>query len=450
MQCISFIKPLLAAAALVALAAGPAIAQPASSKDLCEQKIASYVLNKQIIDPDTGQPGGAMTPEQEAALKRVMKSSCMLSLKELEENWEKHADNPGEFFSNHQAVTSAVTEEIFNEVFPNRAAPYTYENFVKSAMSFPALCGEEGEDEETCKREFATMFAHWMQETSRLRYQCECGDCPNPANEDCPTSEFANPPYSDGYRSPAYYFNKQSLEPKQYKYWYIGRGPKQLSWNSNYGRFGWGLLGDQGKSMEFVEDPSRLLNEEYQGTSFMSAFWFYMTPMSQKPSMHEMVTGLWKPNDKDKAANITPGFGATIMMINGAIECQLDEKGNQKAGVQNRVNYYRGGQGQAGDDFTKGTLALFGLKPDPDEVLYCNHMSNFPSGGSASYLLYFNKWGSCQMTANENPFTAFDQTPMSAYGEEVCKNGLECCRAAAQKGASADGISLEDFIDMVK
>jgi chitinase len=49
--------------------------------------------------------------------------------------------------------------------------------------------------------------------------------------------------------------------------------------------------------------------------------WFYMTPQSPKPSMHEVATGFWKPNTKDGKADIDFGFGATINIINGGLEC---------------------------------------------------------------------------------------------------------------------------------
>ena len=47
-----------------------------------------------------------------------------------------------------------------------------------------------------------------------------------------------------------------------------------------------------------------------------------MTPAEPKPSMHDVVTGYWEPNDEDLKANIdNSGFGTTINIINGAEEC---------------------------------------------------------------------------------------------------------------------------------
>jgi hypothetical protein len=46
-----------------------------------------------------------------------------------------------------------------------------------------------------------------------------------------------------------------------------------------------------------------------------------MTPQSPKPSMHEVVVGRFVPNSVDLANNMEHGFGATISIINGGIEC---------------------------------------------------------------------------------------------------------------------------------
>ena len=52
-----------------------------------------------------------------------------------------------------------------------------------------------------------------------------------------------------------------------------------------------------------------------------SAIWFLVTPQPPKPSMLEVITGEWRPNSVDLAANLVPGFGATTMVINGGLEC---------------------------------------------------------------------------------------------------------------------------------
>jgi chitinase len=46
-----------------------------------------------------------------------------------------------------------------------------------------------------------------------------------------------------------------------------------------------------------------------------------MKPESPNPSLHEVATGFFEPNDRDEAAGIDFGFGATINIIYGGHAC---------------------------------------------------------------------------------------------------------------------------------
>lgn len=388
--------------------ARPAMADaPATSKDLCQQKVGGYALPAIIRDSPTAAIR-AVTLDDLYKLRRVLNSQCMLSADELARFWNgKEEAERAVFFSNYDRINRAITNEVFNSIFPNRVSVYTRESFIKSAMAFPSLCGEDGETDETCKREFATMFAHWLQETSGLQYLNESGCASGVCSSYLDVNGYFYNAYAPG-----------SYPATDYQYW--GRGPKQLSYNGNYGRFSWGYLG----KMDFLERPSLLVDENYIDQSFVSAFWFYMTAISQKPSMHEVVTGLWQPNSEDIEAGIVPGFGATIDIINGALECNKPSS----AQVTNRINFYKGGLAQGVQ--TIGTLAAFGLQPKPGEVMNCENFRPFPAGGAGSYPLYFNlnRWSQCELYVNESLFTVYDQTPMKSLGNQVCRNGLDCCR----------------------
>lgn len=73
--------------------------------------------------------------------------------------------------NNVQRVQSIFTEQDFIDGFPQSDSIYTYENFLKAVAKFPSFCGEtniEGQTlEQTCKRELASIFAHWGQETGK-------------------------------------------------------------------------------------------------------------------------------------------------------------------------------------------------------------------------------------------------------------------------------------------
>lgn len=86
--------------------------------------------------------------------------------------------------------------------------------------------------------------------------------------------------------------------PPQEDAQYFGRGPFQLSYNFNYGQFSNVFVESRYDSkMYFLEHPEKVAQDGY--TAFSSGLWFYMTPQNPKPSMHDVVTGLFTPNRED-------------------------------------------------------------------------------------------------------------------------------------------------------
>lgn len=90
-----------------------------------------------------------------------------------------------------------------------------------------------------------------------------------------------------------------------------------MTWNYNYGPFSKVMYGNVDV---LLEDPDRVAQEGW--LALAGAIWFYMTPQTPKPSMHDIVVGHWDANSLDLAAGITTGFGATVNVINGAMECR--------------------------------------------------------------------------------------------------------------------------------
>jgi hypothetical protein len=63
-----------------------------------------------------------------------------------------------------------------------------------------------------------------------------------------------------------------------------------------------------------------------------------MTPQTNKPSAHDVIIGKWQPNADDKAKNRKPGFGMTINIINGAVECG---QGDTMFSMNDRIGFYQ-------------------------------------------------------------------------------------------------------------
>ena len=71
--------------------------------------------------------------------------------------------------------------------------------------------------------------------------------------------------------------------------------------------------------MNLLESPTDVVNDGF--LAFASAIWIYMTPQPPMPSMHEIMTGYYVPNDYDVAEGIKADFGATTNVISDGSEC---------------------------------------------------------------------------------------------------------------------------------
>ncbi|EAZ27337.1 hypothetical protein OsJ_11278 [Oryza sativa Japonica Group] len=110
---------------------------------------------------------------------------------------------------------------------------------------------------------------------------------------------------------------------------YYGRGPIQLSYNFNYGPAG------QAIGADLLGDPDLVASDAT--VSFDTAFWFWMTPQSPKPSCHAVATGQWTPSADDQAAGRVPGYGVITNIINGGLECGHGEDDR----VADRIGFYK-------------------------------------------------------------------------------------------------------------
>jgi basic endochitinase B len=214
------------------------------------------------------------------------------------------------------AVTLYLNEKKWNELFPNRRGQntknqqkhkadfYSFGAFVKAAGLFPDFLTGNVISQ---KRELAAFLANIAQETSG-------------GWAEAPGGYFAWGLYfveekQDSLKNAYADISKRNYPPVPGKS-YFGRGPKQLSWNYNYGQFSEAWFGTK---------DSLLLHPEWLAQnpvlSFASAIWFWMTPQFPKPSCHDIMTGKWQPNANDQQKGRVPGFGATVNVINGGVEC---------------------------------------------------------------------------------------------------------------------------------
>jgi hypothetical protein len=209
-----------------------------------------------------------------------------------------------------------LTEKAWNELFPNRYGLdkkdargktkdfYSFEAFVAAAKAFPLFLGEG--DETTQKRELAAFLANIAQETTGGWSEAPGGYFKWGL---CYLEE-------QGHPLPAYInAGDETYKPVKGKKYY-GRGPKQLSWNYNYGQFSQAWFGNKDT---LLQNPDYLIQDPV--VSFASAIWFWMAAQPPKPSCHNVMAGKWKPTDEDIKKGRLPGFGTTLNIINGGEEC---------------------------------------------------------------------------------------------------------------------------------
>lgn len=219
-------------------------------------------------------------------------------------------------------ITDILSEAVFEDMLLHRNDPvcpahgfYTYYDFITAATSFPEFANTG--DLETRKRELAAFFAQTSHETT--------GGWP-----DAPDG-----PYAWGYcfkkeqttNDYCVVSNEWPCVPGKK---YYGRGPMQLSYNYNYGQAGDAL------KLPLLSNPDIVENEPI--IAFKTALWFWMTPQAPKPSCHAVVTEQWVPTPQDITANRLPGFGVTINIINGGLECNIPRPDPR---VEDRIGYYK-------------------------------------------------------------------------------------------------------------
>ncbi|MEI8087262.1 MAG: chitinase, partial [Paludibacter sp.] len=228
-------------------------------------------------------------------------------------------------------LTKHMNEAKWDELFPNRVRGprklkratfdfYSFKAFVSAAQVFPNFLSG---NQTTQKRELAAFLANIAQETSGGWAEAEGGYfkwglCFIQEKQDSIVNNYVDT-------------TKKNYPPVAGKT-YFGRGPKQLSWNYNYGQFSEAWYGTKDS---LLQHPEWLAQDPV--LSFASALWFWLTPQFPKPSCHDIMVETWKPTANDLQKGRMPGFGATVNVINGGVECG---SGTDMEKTSYRYQYY--------------------------------------------------------------------------------------------------------------
>lgn len=239
-------------------------------------------------------------------------------------------------------------ERVFGEaqwqfLTPMAAPEYTYTRFLQAIGKFPAFCGDysDGRDADAiCKKSIITAFAHFSQETGGHISIDNISDNPEQYAEwRQALVHVREMGWSEGQ---AGYTTGCGQDDWQNRRWpcasnqgYFGRGAKQLSYHFNYGAFSEVMF--DGDATVLLNNPARVADS---WLNLASAIWFFLTPQAPKPAMLHVIDRTWVPSAAELDAGIGYGFGTTINIINGGIEC--GEQNRFKGQPVNRISYWQG------------------------------------------------------------------------------------------------------------
>ncbi|MCP3697572.1 MAG: carbohydrate-binding protein, partial [Aliivibrio sp.] len=249
-------------------------------------------------------------------------------------------------------ATNPANVKRVEQVFPQSewffltqmAAPeYTYTRFLRAIGKFPAFCGDytDGRDADAiCKKSIVTAFAHFSQETGGHIAIDNVSDNPLALEEwQQALVHVREMGWSEGQEG---YTTGCGQNDWQNKRWpcaagegYFGRGAKQLSYHFNYGAFSEVMF--DGDATVLLNNPGLVADS---WLNLASAVWFFLTPQAPKPAMLHVIDRTWTPSQRETDAGIGYGFGTTINVINGGIEC--GEQNKNKGQPVNRIRYWEG------------------------------------------------------------------------------------------------------------
>jgi basic endochitinase B len=265
-------------------------------------------------------------------------------------------------------VSSFLSEKQFNNFFPQHDKFYSYNAFIKAvhqmsnirikvvkrAVSvYQITRTDKSTDKSVVVRQDEDWNEDWAKKKPDSSYTIDYGNFCSEKDLQTDKKELAaffaniahetrhgeNGKYNDGLmfihenNTSLPYVAENDNYPAVAGKKYYGRGPVQLSYNGNYGYASDCIFGDK---TVLLNNPD--LVETDPVIAFKVAIYFWMTPQTYKPSAHDVMTGKWQPNTDDKAKNRKPGFGMTINIINGAVECG---QGENIYSMNDRIGFYQ-------------------------------------------------------------------------------------------------------------
>lgn len=386
--------------------------------------IGAHVCSCMSILPDPDNPSGYIVYRQE-----LEAHESEITSDPIYASWSKaletrpnslveliapgNADNP----ANVKLAESVFTQTDWDFLTSYAANEYSYVLFLRAIGKFPAFCGAytDGRDAAAiCIKSIVLSFAHYAQETGAhtpdveipewrqaLHYVREIGFNEGDKGYDtgCGVDDWKNAkwPCSD--------------------VGYFGRGAKQLSYHYNYGPFSEAMYSDATVLLSKPRDVAETW------LNIASSIWFFLTPQPPKPAMLHVIDRTWAPSTREVAGGIGYGFGTTINIINGGLECGAGNENNQQA--INRVMYWQ------------ELIAHFNIHLQSDEINTCFQQTpysniNLEGATDVPFVAWDRDWGYYPDRPGNYPFECKLVHYQTAYSALV-KSDYELCVADVYK-----------------
>jgi len=218
-----------------------------------------------------------------------------------------------------QGLSQLLNKAQYEVLFPHHHIIYSFENLLEASKSFPRFVNEGSLINR--KRELIAFLANVAHETANSHDLTYAWGLYYTEEQAC----------KDGHCSQYNVAGLSNFKPVPGKSYY-GRGPIQLSYAYNYGLAGKEL------GLPLLENPEEVgTNGE---TGFKTAIWFWMREQKPKPSCHDVMCGRWTPSAADSIRHWMPGFGLTINIINGGVECNSRDPAIENERAE-RIGFYK-------------------------------------------------------------------------------------------------------------
>lgn len=254
----------------------------------------------------------------------------------------------------------------------------TYKCLVKATQLYPAFA--QGSSADDNKRELAA----WLGEMSQETTGGGCGASIENADGTCSCGQM----WCDGHvggcaawglcfveEAGGSYCSPSSFYPCSPDREYKGRGPKQLSYNYNYGQFSEEFCGDK---TILLDNPTWVATNPTLAWASSIWFWFSGGACNEgageicKPGCHDVFLGTKTMCQADMDAGRKYGLGWVTNVINGGLECGGAGTGKCDYRVHSRVRFY------------KHFCGILGVNPlaegwTEEENLFCVDQKNYAS-----------------------------------------------------------------------